>query len=189
MARTVLERIDVIPLLSEVFREHGYDGTSLSIITVQTGLGKGSLYHFFPGGKEEMADAVLGEIEGWFEASVFEPLRQETDIRSGIEKMLTSVDNYFKSGDRICLVGAFALSKTRDTFGLRIHQYFRTWTDVLCDALQKSGLNQEVSLGISEEYVGGIQGALLLSRALEDTTVFTRTLFRLSARMNDIIPD
>ena len=66
MARTVAERSDVLPLLAEVFREHGYEGASLSLISKATGLGKGSLYHFFPGGKEEMAVAVLAEIDGWF---------------------------------------------------------------------------------------------------------------------------
>ena len=51
MARTVAERSDVLPLLAEVFREHGYEGASLSLISKATGLGKGSLYHFFPGVK------------------------------------------------------------------------------------------------------------------------------------------
>src|SRR5690348_16932169 len=52
MARVVAERSDVIPQLGELFRKHGFVGTSLSLITAHTGLGKGSLYHFFPGGKE-----------------------------------------------------------------------------------------------------------------------------------------
>ena len=59
MARIVMERADVLPMLGEVFREHGFEGASLAAITARTGLGKGSLYHFFPGGKEEMAAAVL----------------------------------------------------------------------------------------------------------------------------------
>ena len=52
MAKFVNERADVLPVLVEVFREHGYDGTSLSVIGERTGLGKGSLYNFFPGGKD-----------------------------------------------------------------------------------------------------------------------------------------
>ncbi|HKX35432.1 MAG TPA: TetR/AcrR family transcriptional regulator, partial [Rhizorhapis sp.] len=52
MAKTVKERSDIIPVLGEVFREHGFEGASLAIISARTGLGKGSLYHFFPGGKE-----------------------------------------------------------------------------------------------------------------------------------------
>ncbi len=187
MSRIIMERKDVIPLLCEVFREHGYDGASLSIITSHTGLGKGSLYHFFPGGKKEMAEAVLGEIEGWFEESVFGPLRAEQNIQQGIEDMLLSVDGYFQSGGRICLVGAFALSKTRDRFALNIQRYFRAWNDCLCEALQRTGLDFDASRSVSEEYIGGIQGALLLSRALNDTQIFTRTLHRLNENLKDIL--
>ena len=50
--RTLNERPDVIPLVAEVFRNFGDGGASLIRITEKTGLGKGSLYHFFPGGKE-----------------------------------------------------------------------------------------------------------------------------------------
>ena len=62
MPRLVTERADTLPALAVVFRECGYDGASLALIGQHTRLGKGSLYHFFPGGKEEMADAVLGEM-------------------------------------------------------------------------------------------------------------------------------
>ncbi|HAJ41518.1 MAG TPA: TetR family transcriptional regulator, partial [Alcanivorax sp.] len=31
MARMVMERADVLPLLGEAFREHGYEGASLSV--------------------------------------------------------------------------------------------------------------------------------------------------------------
>lgn len=46
--KTVYERADIVPLLAEIFRELGYEGTSLSRITERTGIGKGSLYHFSP---------------------------------------------------------------------------------------------------------------------------------------------
>ena len=58
MAKMIHERGDVLPALTEVFRTHGYEGASLALISRHTGLGKGSLYHFFPGGKEEMAAEV-----------------------------------------------------------------------------------------------------------------------------------
>ena len=59
--RSADQREDLLPQVAEVFRESGYDGTSISRITEKTGLGKGSLYHFFPGGKAEMAAAVLAD--------------------------------------------------------------------------------------------------------------------------------
>ena len=55
MMRSIAERADVLPQLAEVFRAHGYEGATLALISDATGLGKGSLYNFFPGGKEQMA--------------------------------------------------------------------------------------------------------------------------------------
>src|SRR5689334_1226155 len=45
-------REHVLSQLGEVFRAHGYEGASLTLITEATGLGKGSLYNLFPRGKQ-----------------------------------------------------------------------------------------------------------------------------------------
>src|SRR5512141_1726161 len=102
--RTLNERADVIPLIAEVFREFGFEGTSLSRITETTGLGKGSLYHFFPGGKDEMGRAVLAHVDAWFEREIYAPLRDDPPEQS-IARMWRGVDGYFRSGRRVCLVG------------------------------------------------------------------------------------
>ena len=99
MARQVAERSDTIPALANVFRTYGFDGASLAVITEHTGLGKGSLYNFFPRGKEEMAEAVLDEVDGWFRAEVFEPLRAESvPPRQRIQSMFATAGDYFRSG-------------------------------------------------------------------------------------------
>jgi len=83
LAGLVTERSDILPILGDVFREHGIEGANLSIIAEATGLDKGSLYHFLPGGKDEMMEAVLAEIGDWFEQHVFQPL-ETTDDPEGL---------------------------------------------------------------------------------------------------------
>jgi TetR/AcrR family transcriptional repressor of lmrAB and yxaGH operons len=183
MPRTVTERADVLPALSEVFREHGFEGASLALIGQRTGLGKGSLYHFFPGGKEEMAAAVLAEIDGWFEAAMFRPLREEADPRDAIRAMSRSLDSYFRSGCRVCLVGAFALGDVRDRFATAIRSYFAAWIEALAQALVRAGRNEAMARDRAEEAVAAIQGALVLARALDDTDAFQRSLARIEARL------
>ncbi len=180
--KTVYERADIVPLLGEIFRELGYEGTTLSRITERTGIGKGSLYHFFPGGKEEMAAAVLADVDGWFETAIYEPLRQD-DARAAIEAMWINVNDYFRSGSRICLVGAFALDETRQRFSPAIRDYFVRWIDALRLALVRTGCSGEAALAAAEEAVSGIQGALVLSRALDERDIFGRTLNRLAERL------
>lgn len=183
MAKIVRERADVIPALGEIFREHGFEGASLSIICERTGLGKGSLYHFFPGGKEEMAAAVLDEIDGWFQDHVFKQLKEEPDPQRAVDGMFQAVESYFHSGRRICLVGAFALGDTRERFALQVHSYFVRWTDALADALWRRGAAAEKARDLAEEAVAIIQGALVLARALGDPSAFQRVLSGLRARL------
>lgn len=183
MPKIVRERADVLPALTEVFREHGFEGASLSLIGRRTTLGKGSLYHFFPGGKEEMAAAVLSEIDSWFQDNVFNALRDEGDPQRAIARMFQAVDDYFRSGRRVCLVGAFALGDARDRFTGPIHAYFAAWSDALRDALIRTGRDEETAGSLAEETVGAIQGGLVLARALNDPAAFQRTLDRLRIRL------
>lgn len=183
MAKIIAERSDVVPLLAEVFREYGFDGASLAVIGERTSLGKGSLYHFFPGGKEEMAAAVLQEIDRWFEAEIYRPLREATDPRTAIDGMLRAVDDYFRSGHRICLVGAFALDNVRDRFATAVKGYFVGWQAALASALERAGCVPDQARALSEETVIAIQGALVLSRALDDPSVFSRALETTRARL------
>jgi len=183
MARVIAEREDVIPLLAEVFRTYGFEGASLARITEGTRLGKGSIYHFFPGGKEEMAAVVLEQIDGWFRQHVFEPLRGSADAKQGIAAMFDEVGRYFLSGRKVCLVGVFALGNERDRFAERVRDYFAVWIDALAEALVRAGHSRKEAHALAEEAVGGIQGALVLSRAFDRTEVFTAALDRLRARL------
>lgn len=182
MTRIIHEKTDVVPMIAEVFRELGYEGATMSKITSRTGLSKGSLYHFFPGGKEEMAAAILAHVDAWFISQVFEPLEQE-DPQTAIPRMWQEVNAYFRSGQRICLVGAFALDETRDRFALNIGQYFIRWIEALAAALVRAGATKEAALLLSEDAVGGIQGGLILARALNDHSVFERIIAGLAERV------
>lgn len=171
-------RGEVIAKLAEVFRAHGYEGTSLSLITEATGLGKGSLYNLFPRGKEQMAEEVLAHIDGWFERNVFAPLRDDRS-GEGIAQMFDAVDHYFQSGGRVCIVGVFALGAARDHFGKAVRGYFKAWEDALALALRRQGFTAAEAKQHAENIVLGIQGALVLARANDDTSVFRRAMKRL----------
>ena len=169
----------MIPLLAEVFRELGYEGATLSRITARTGLSKGSLYHFFPGGKEEMAAAVLDHVDSWFIEHIFRPLEEGEPV-AAIAGMWQAVNIYFCSGQRICLVGAFALDETRDRFPQAIRSYFVRWIGALASALVRIGKDKKTATQLAENAVLSIQGALVLMRATADAGLFKRALSRLA---------
>ncbi len=185
MARSVAERGDVLPLLAEVFRAHGYEGATLALISDATGLGKGSLYNFFPGGKEQMAMEVLTSIDQWFVDHIYRPLRASINPAKGIAEMFAAVDAYFRSGQRVCLVGVVALGASRDLFGDKVKTYFAAWIDALAAALRRLGDDKAAARHKAEQAVLEIQGALVLTRAMDDTKVFSRALAASQRRLLD----
>ena len=168
-------RDPVLQAIAEVFRRHGYEGASLSRLTAAIGLGKGSLYNFFPHGKEQMAAEVLAHIQRWFEAEIFVPLEETEDPWSGIERMFRSTERYFQSGQRICLMGLMALDG-ETPFRTQIRAYFSDWQIALASAVHKSGKPQEEATDLAEEIVSGIQGALVLAHAQSDAGIFLRRM-------------
>lgn len=176
MPKQVAQRADLLPLLGEVFREHGFEGASLALISQATGLGKGSLYHFFPGGKTEMAQAVLDDIQAWFEQEIFRPLKSA----QGLGPMLSAVDTYFQQGRRVCLVGAFALSDTRDLFHGALQQFFEAWETALRQYFVRQGFTTGQAEKAAQRVLVAIQGALVLSRAMQNQAYFQGTLAALA---------
>lgn len=164
MARLVFERSDLIPMLGEIFRSYGYEGTSVGVIVAETGAGRSSLYHFFPGGKEDMAAAVLDDISQWFETHVFMPL-DTLPAAEAIPRMMQAVTEYFQSGRRICLVGAFALDRTRDRFADRVAQYFERWQSSLAGCLERAGTPADETLPRASRIIAAIQGGIVLTQA------------------------
>jgi hypothetical protein len=97
--------------------------------------------------------------------------------------MWNTIDEYFRSGRSICLVGTFSLDATRDRFAGAIRGYFTRWIAALQQALIRAGTEAEAAGRQAEAVVIQLQGALVLSRALHDETVFARTLRRLAAEL------
>jgi AcrR family transcriptional regulator len=182
-AEAVSGRNDILRLLAEVFRAHGYEGATLTLISEAPGLGKGSLYHFFPGGKQQMALEVLAEIDGWFEANIFALLRESKEPRRAVIAMIDNVDAYFHSGRRICLVGMIALGSSRDLFVDQVKGCFVVWKEALASTLQRAGLSASAAKLRAEEALVAIQGSLVLARAEGDSGVFRRAMANLKTRL------
>ena len=159
----------------------------MSILSKATGLGKGSLYNFFPGGKEEMIEAVLADIDRWFATAIFAPWEQPDDPTSAIMAMIEVVTTYFRSGGKICLVGLVGLGSSSDGVSVRIKRYFARWISALGRCLEAGHVPPSQAEDLAEETVCGIQGAIVLARALDDAATFMRIVRRHEAALLDAI--
>lgn len=179
MPKRVYEKKDVLPILEEIFKQYGYDGASLAIISRKTGLGKGSLYHFFPGGKEQMAAEVLAETERWFEENLIIPLKSIEDPRAGIELMFETLASYYRAGRYISFPSVLALSKTNDIFSDQISKHFNRLLRGLTRQLMRTGRSTSASWNLAEDIIGMIEGSLVITHALKDPRVYGRMAKRI----------
>lgn len=168
-----LTREELMARLCDVFRRHGYEGSSMAQIAKASGLGKASLYHYFPEGKAQMAAAVLDYVRQWFEANVFAPLESVHPPRQRIVAMLESLGRYYEKGQCACLPALFGLTAERDLFTAPIHDFYGRWLAALAQTLTDSGLARDIAQRRAYEGLERIQGALMLARGMADDRLFS----------------
>lgn len=59
MANAARHKAGLVQTAMRLFRRQGYASTGLQQILAESGAPKGSLYHYFPGGKEELGEAAV----------------------------------------------------------------------------------------------------------------------------------
>lgn len=178
-----MPRDTYIPCLLQLFRQYGYDGATLSKISEATGLGKASLYHHFPGGKDEMVIAVLDYLEQWLEQHILQALRGEGNTLTRLQRMCDRVSELYEGGQQPCLFAILLMGSARDVFHPTVQTLLRTWIDAIAEVLIAAGLNETLAKQRGEEAVIAVQGVLILSHGLNDFTPFERVIKQLPQQL------
>jgi AcrR family transcriptional regulator len=178
-----MDRPQAVEKLVKVFRQYGYEGATLSRISQATGLGKASLYHHFPNGKQEMAAAVLQYVGEWFENTILMPLRSQEEPAQRIRLMSDRLRQFYDCGRSACLLAIFTLGESDDLFHAQVNQMLNAWIDSLAEVMVESGISAKQARLRAEDAVIQVQGALVLTRGLDDTEPFERTLRQLPVNL------
>ncbi|MCW4456427.1 TetR/AcrR family transcriptional regulator [Flavobacterium sp. MXW15] len=166
----------VVSRLLTAFREHGYDAASLGQLSKETGLGRSSLYHHFPGGKEEMAHAVFDRVDAWCADQLFAPLKDSEEPGKRLDTVIEALDAFFAGGMEPCLFGNFVVGEARPMFQERLAAAFARWIEGFAALSMKMGIPEQEATRRAEDAVVRIEGALILSRGLNDPAPFRRVL-------------
>lgn len=99
------DRDDALKRALMVFWKHGYDTTSIALLTKAIGIGAPSLYAAF-GDKRALFEEALDAYAKTYGAFTVQALREETDARAAVERLLREAAVAFTSGDHPpgCLV-------------------------------------------------------------------------------------
>jgi|CXWL01.1.fsa_nt_gi AcrR family transcriptional regulator len=183
MARKALIEMDaLLDRLGTTFRDAGYDGASLALLSEAAGLKKASLYHRFPGGKEQMGLEVLQETGRWLTKHVLGPLADEGTPRERITAMTRELDCFYRGGEQACLLNLLSSPVGEASpFKASIRQLFEAFVGALASVVAEEGYSATAARDRAERGVALIQGSLVLARGLGTTEPFRKTL--------DALPD
>ncbi|NJM59286.1 MAG: TetR/AcrR family transcriptional regulator [Oscillatoriales cyanobacterium RU_3_3] len=172
-----------VPCLLKLFRQHGYDGATLSKISEATGLGKASLYHHFPGGKDEMVEAVLDYLEDWLTQNILQPLASAGDSVARLQCMCDRLTEIYEGGTQPCMFAILLLGSARDVFHGKVKALFCGWIDEIAAVLVETGMERALAQQRGEDAAIAVQGALILAQALDDPSPFMRVMQQLPAQL------
>lgn len=165
-------------------------GGTLTKISQATGLGKASLYHYFPKGKAEMVETALSCLGQWFEANVLKsraiaPSFIEDDRTNMRAKTIAKFELmcceklalFFNEGENSCLWTVLLMEQSSDDlFHAQIYQAYSMWIRAIAQVLIASGLDRRSARERGEDAETVIQGALIVSHGLRDFSHFQRIL-------------
>ena len=174
----------VVERLIETFRNCGFEGASLSKISESTGLVKASLYHHFPGGKEEMAGAVLRAVAGQFTSDVLAPLGEPGDPSARVHKVAQRLKRFYDGGSRPCLLNSLSLG-TAGPVRETVKQVMDAWLDAFTAVAKESGAPAAEARRRAEDAIAAIEGSLLVARLRGDKRPFQRALDSLARRLTE----
>jgi AcrR family transcriptional regulator len=178
-----MSKEQVILQLIPVFRQYGYEGTSLSMLSKVTGLGKASLYHYFPQGKQGMANAVIDYIASSFEEKVLRFLQSTSTPEVRILAMCQALSDFYASGHNNCLLAMMSLGEADNLFHARVKQQLEIWINTVTQVLIEAGIEPQLACERSQDAIIEIQGALILVRILDEPLIFTRILNNLPKKL------
>ena len=174
---------ELIISLAKIFRAQGYEGTSLKDLSDITGLKKASLYHRFPNGKKEMAESVLNHMSKWVADNIFNVLNKEGDsAEDRLKNGLFQIGKLYNGGMDSCIFRALSMQNGMDLFCQSITNGMNEWLK----AFKNFGLSMKLSEHLAEEKAMqtfiDIQGSLILSKGLQDSSIFESTLKKIEHR-------
>jgi len=168
MARTAIHRDEIVATAVRLFRRQGYAATGLKQLLDESGAPKGSLYHFFPGGKESVAVAAVEEA-GSQVAAMIESLAESHSspvgfVRGYVQQYAAWMEESgFRSG---CPIATTLLETSPESEPITDagRRAIDGWIALITDVFGREGWNRRRARQEAEALVPAPEGAPSLSR-------------------------
>jgi AcrR family transcriptional regulator len=169
----------ILTATNELFRRNGYNGTSIKQITIAAKVPMGSLYHFFPEGKDQLAREAI-ESSGPAYQQLFEIIADEAaTVAEAISNFFDGAAEVLEATDfiDICPIGTVAreVASTNETLRQATSKVFAGWITAMAARLEAAGLPSSEANALATTVVASLEGGFMLARAARDTAPLLAT--------------
>jgi AcrR family transcriptional regulator len=162
---------------AELFRRQGYAGTGLKQISEASHAPFGSLYHHFPGGKEELGDDVIRQAGEFFGVLVESVLASAPDVVTGVRAVFDGAAETLRATDfqDACPIAAIALevASTNERLRRATADVFERWIASGTARFAEAGVAPARASELAVGLIAALEGAFVLARARRDTSALT----------------
>jgi AcrR family transcriptional regulator len=160
----------ILDTSGELFRRQGYMGTGIKQIVEEAGAPFGSIYHFFPGGKEELGAETIRRSGALYGLLFAEFVGPEVDLVKGVRAFFagaaeTLVETDFADACPIATV-ALEISSTNEELREACADVFDLWIEGGTARFVEAGIKRKKARELVIEMLAALEGAFVLSRAL-----------------------
>jgi AcrR family transcriptional regulator len=156
-----------------LFQRQGFTGTGIKQILADAHAPFSSLYHFFPGGKDELgAESIRlsGEMYRQLVLAVFDAA---PDLLTGIHDCFAGAAETLRVTDYAdaCPIATVALevASINEPLRLATAEVFASWITVATSRYESAGITEPVARELAIAMIALLEGAFVLSRAARST--------------------
>jgi len=170
---TTPTRDRIVEASAGLMRRQGYAATGVKQIVTEAQAPFGSLYHFFPGGKEQLGAEAIRASGALYELlipAVFDPA---PDLVSGVRAFFAGAAEHLRETDYedACPIATIALevSSASELMRHACAEVFEGWIVAGAERHAAGGLSQPRARELTIGMIAALEGAFVLARALRST--------------------
>jgi TetR/AcrR family transcriptional repressor of lmrAB and yxaGH operons len=174
MATEPSTRDRLITAAATLFRRRGYHATGLAEILSEAGVPKGSLYHFFPAGKVDLAKAAADWTAAMLIRIIDDAFLPAPGYREGATHYFHKLAKLFQIADAAdtCPISALLFDGPESAdFRSHAEAVFQRLIDAVAGHARRLGLPEADAQMQAETLLIAVEGAWTLARARRDPGV------------------
>jgi TetR/AcrR family transcriptional repressor of lmrAB and yxaGH operons len=158
----------IIETTSQLLETQGYHATGLSQIIVESGSPRGSLYYYFPQGKEELSAEAVARAGKQTAQRIAEGLARVEDPGEALHRFIQDIAYYieqshFSAGGPLTIV-AMETVNSSDRLNHVCREAYQLLQQAFADKFVSSGYPETRAAQLSLFITATIEGGIILSR-------------------------